>query len=109
MGRPLGSPNKEKPFRQALSVALHSRPLALRRIADRLLDSAENGDLHAAREVIDRLDGRPSQVIDDYKDVPIKRLSDEQIYAMLLSRGLLEPDPVPKALPAPRKFSGAPD
>jgi ribosomal protein L17 len=57
MGRPIGSLNSEKPFREALNVALHSRPLALRRIADKLLDKAKQGDLAAAREVIDRTDG----------------------------------------------------
>jgi hypothetical protein len=60
-GRPIGSLNRQKPFRDVLNVALHSRPLALRGIADKLLDSAEQGDLAAAREVIDRLDGRPVQ------------------------------------------------
>jgi len=104
VGRPLGSPNKQKPFREALSIALHSRPLALRRIADRLLDSAEQGDLHAAREVIDRLDGRPVQSV-DYGDAPIRELTDSQLH-QIAGRGLAEKYQELKALPAPRKFSG---
>jgi len=58
------SANKQKPFRDALNIALHGRPLALRRIADQLLDKAEQGDLSAAYEIIDRLDGRAVQSVD---------------------------------------------
>jgi len=79
VGRPLGSPNKQKPFRDALNIALRSRPLALRRIADRLLDSAEQGDLPAAREIIDRLDGRPAQSV-EYGHLPVAELTDSQLY-----------------------------
>ena len=88
MGRPIGSLNRQKPFRDALNVALHSRPLALRRIADKLLDSAEQGDLAATREVIDRLDGRPAQAI-DYHDLVIHELSDEELL-VIASGGRIE-------------------
>jgi hypothetical protein len=40
-----------------------------------LLDSAEQGDLAAAREVIDRLDGKPPQA-SEVGDMLIKRMSD---------------------------------
>jgi hypothetical protein len=105
MGRPIGSTNRQKPFRDALNIALHSRPLALRRIADRLLDSAEQGDLPAAREIIDRLDGRATQSF-DYGDTPIRELTDSQLYE-IAGRGLAEKYPEPKALPAPRQSSGS--
>jgi hypothetical protein len=105
MGRPIGSPNREKPFRQALNIALHSRPLTLRRIADRLLDSAEQGDLPAAREIIDRLDGRPAQSV-EYGHLPAAELTDRQLHE-IAGRGWTEGYQEPKALPAPRKLSGA--
>jgi hypothetical protein len=57
------SANKQKPFRDALNTALQP-PLALRRIADQLLDKAELGDLSAADEIIDRLNGRAVQSVD---------------------------------------------
>jgi hypothetical protein len=74
-----------------------SRPLALRRIADRLLDSAEDGDFHAAREVIDRLDGRAVQSL-DYSGAPITELTDAQLYAIARG-GVSETDLL--ALPPP--------
>ena len=79
MGRPLGSQNKEKPFNDALRIALRNRPLALRRVADQLLDKAEQGNLAYIHELIDRLDGRPVQVFDQ-QDVPIEKLSTEELY-----------------------------
>jgi hypothetical protein len=48
----------------AMQLALRDRPHSLRRIADRLIDAAEAGDLPSMRELADRLDGRPMQVID---------------------------------------------
>jgi hypothetical protein len=56
--------NREKPFNDALRIALRSRPLALRRVADQLLDKAEQGNLAYIHELIDRLDGKPAQVVD---------------------------------------------
>jgi hypothetical protein len=103
MGRPVGSPNRERPFNDALRIAIRGRPLALRRIADKLLDRAEQGDLAAAREVADRLDGKAAQVI-DYGDVPIDQLSDSQLYEIAAGR-LTEKYQEPRALPAPRSKS----
>jgi hypothetical protein len=42
-------------------MALRRRPHSLQRMADKLLDKAEEGDLASIREIIDRLDGRPLQ------------------------------------------------
>jgi hypothetical protein len=53
--------NREKPFNDALRIALRGDPLRLRRIADKLATLAEGGDLAAIREVADRLDGKPLQ------------------------------------------------
>ena len=81
MGRPIGSLNREKPFNQALLIELRSNPLALRRIAAKLVERAEEGELAAIREIADRLDGKPAQMI-DRGDVPLRELSDEVLLAI---------------------------
>ena len=81
MGRPIGSVNREKPFNQALLMTLRSNPVALRRIAAKLVEKAEEGELAAIREIADRLDGKPAQVI-DRRDVPINQLTDEELLAI---------------------------
>jgi hypothetical protein len=81
MGRPIGSLNREKPFNQALLMTLRSNPVALRRIAAKLVEKAEEGELPAIREIADRLDGKPAQVI-DRGDVPINQLTDEELLAI---------------------------
>jgi hypothetical protein len=98
MGRPIGSVNREKPFNDALRIALRGDPLRLRRIADKLATLAEDGDLGAIREVADRLDGKPAQVIDRH-DVPLRELSDADLL-LIASGGLPEPNE-PKILLLP--------
>jgi hypothetical protein len=44
MGRPIGSVNREKPFNDALRIALRGHPLRLRRIAEKLTEKAEEGE-----------------------------------------------------------------
>jgi hypothetical protein len=97
VGRPIGSLNKQKPFRDALQMAVRRRPLILHQIADQVLDQAKAGDLAAAREVADRLDGKPGQAI-EHGDVPLTQLTDAQLYA-IAAGGLTETDLV--ALPPP--------
>ena len=77
MGRPLGSLNREKPFKTALLMALRERPQSLRRIANRLIDAAETGDLASARLIADRLDG-PVQA-DRPEVLFLAQLSDEEL------------------------------
>ena len=103
MGRPVGSMNREKPFNDALRIALKARPHSLRRIADKLIDKGEEGDLPSIRELVDRLDGKATQAI-ECADVPIERLTDEQLLA-IAAGGVPDNDMMPKALPPPRKFS----
>ena len=89
MGRPIGSVNREKPFNDALRIALRSHPLRLRRIAEKLTEKAEEGDLAAIRELADRLDGKPAQVI-DRRDVHIEELTDAELH-LIASGGLSVP------------------
>ena len=43
MGRPIGSVNREKPFNDALRIALRGHPLRLRRIAEKLTENGRGG------------------------------------------------------------------
>ena len=103
MGRPIGSPNKQKPFRDALRMAVRRRPLILHQIADQLLDQARAGELAAAHEVADRLDGKPAQAIEQ-GDAEVTQLTDAQLYE-IAAGGLAQNEPLVKALPAPRSNS----
>ncbi|WP_152621627.1 hypothetical protein [Bradyrhizobium japonicum] len=64
--------------------------MALRRVADQLLDKAEQGNLAYIHELIDRLDGKAVQVVDQ-RDVPIEQLSDAELYRIAAS-GKLAPE-----------------
>jgi hypothetical protein len=70
--------NREKPFNDALRIALRGDPFRLRRIAEKLAGKAEEGDLAAIREIADRLDGKPAQVI-DRRDFPVTELTDAEL------------------------------
>lgn len=60
-GNPGGRP-KDKPWRQALMLALKDEDGAkLRRIAEKVVGLAEDGDLAAVKEIADRLDGKAAQ------------------------------------------------
>jgi hypothetical protein len=98
MGRPIGSVNREKPFNDALRIALRRDPRRLPRIAEKLAEKAEEGDLAAIREIADRLDGKPAQVI-DRRDVPIEELSDAELH--LIASGGLPQSSTPKVLLIP--------
>jgi hypothetical protein len=102
MGRPIGSINRQKPFNDALLMTLRGNPLALRRISAKLIEKAEEGELAAIREIADRLDGRPGQVI-DRRDLPITQLTDEELLAIaagaLPERKVLLLPPAPKSKP----------
>ena len=90
MGRPLGSPNKDKPFRDALRMeaalaangeASPAHPGSLRLIARKLLERACD-DTTSAREVADRLDGKPAQAIEHSGGVSsydLTKLSDDEL------------------------------
>jgi hypothetical protein len=74
-GRPKGSENKDKPFRDALRLELAAAGddgKKLRSIARALIAKAEEGELQAIQQIADRLDGKPAQestvTIDDKRD-----------------------------------------
>ena len=79
MGRPIGSTNRQKPFNDALLMTLRSNPLALRRISAKLVEKAEEGDLAAIREIADRLDGKPVQML-DRRDIPVTEMTDAELF-----------------------------
>lgn len=62
---------REKPFRDALILAIKdaenntNSQRALRRVAERLLDEAAQGNVQAIKEVADRLDGKVPQGIEN--------------------------------------------
>jgi hypothetical protein len=83
MGRPIGSVNREKPFTDMLRAALLTGGgRRLRVIADKLVEKAEQGDLQAIREVIDRLDGKAVQSV-ERSDTPSERMTDQQLMAII--------------------------
>lgn len=82
-GRPAGSPNKDKPFRDALRMEeklaeqgepTPAKPGTLRYIARAMLERASE-DTPTAREVGDRLDGKvPQAVVGDDEHPPIRMI-----------------------------------
>ena len=73
-GRPPGSPNKDKPFRDALRLELASDGAdhkALRKVAAALIREAQEGDVNAVKELANRLDGRVAQEIAGSEERPM--------------------------------------
>lgn len=103
MGRPIGSPNKDKPFRAALRRQASENPDLLDKIALKLLELAASGDVPAAREIGDRLDGKvPQAVVGDNEHPPVGFIVTGVLRATDAddSAGLHSPSAV-RALPPP--------
>jgi len=65
MGAPLGNQNARKDWAGAIRKSLADNDgQKLRRIADKLVQMAEAGEMQAIKELGDRLDGKPSQQVD---------------------------------------------
>ena len=80
-GNPTGR-RKEKPWRDALTLALKADDgQKLRRIAEKVVEAAEAGDLQAIKEIADRLDGKPVQALANDEDSPLipGTMSNEQL------------------------------
>jgi len=75
-GAPIGSNNatKNKPWADAIKRAIARRAegefAGINKLADKLLDKAEEGDMAALKELGDRLDGKPAQTIAGDPDAP---------------------------------------
>jgi len=67
-GAPLGNNNatKNKPWRDALEKELTGNKNAakLRKLARKMIEEAEEGNMQALKEIGDRLDGKPAQSIE---------------------------------------------
>jgi len=83
--------NREKPVSDLLRVAvLSGGGRRLRVIIEKLLDKAEQGDLQAIREVMDRLDGKPVQAI-ERNDMRSIRLMSDDVLLEIAQGGSAEP------------------
>ncbi len=58
-------------WRNTLHRIAVQQPERLRKIAEALYAKAEEGDLNAAKEIGDRLDGKPAQVIAGDEENPL--------------------------------------
>lgn len=73
-GNPGGRPKRDKIWREAIDRAIKRRqqddPLALEKLADKLLKRIDDGDVAAMKEFGDRIDGKVAQAIvgDDEAD-----------------------------------------
>jgi hypothetical protein len=68
-------PKQEKPFRDALMLAIkeaHGEHKKLRAVAESLVERAIEGDVRAITEVADRLDGKPAQAIVGDNEAPLE-------------------------------------
>jgi len=80
-GNPNGPPKRVKIWREAIDRAIKRRqeadPLALEKLADKLLAAVEAGDVPAIKEFGDRIDGKVAQAIigGDDEDEPIKTVT----------------------------------
>jgi hypothetical protein len=78
MARPIGAQNKDKPYRDALRMAIAEAGdnfKTLREVAAAHVEKAKAGDINAIRELADRLDGKvPQAVVGDDEHGPIEHV-----------------------------------
>jgi len=78
MGRPKGSPNKDKIYRQALMMELATAGdnlAAAREIAKVHIARCKAGDMQAIKEFADRLDGKvPQGIVGDGDHDPVRHV-----------------------------------
>lgn len=91
MAAPKGNTNatKTKPWIKALERVAMQDADTLRRIALKVFQMAEEGDMSAIREIGDRLDGKPvQQVIMDatVEDKTVREYKDHELTALLSRR-----------------------
>lgn len=92
-GNPGGRP-KERPWRDAIQRAIAraaaegSNKQLLDEIADKVTQMALEGDIHAMREIGDRLEGKPAQAITGEDGGPVEFVSQIMELVNGSSRGL---------------------
>jgi hypothetical protein len=78
MGRPKGSPNRDKIYRQALMMELAAAGdnlAAAREIAKVHIARCKAGDMAAIKEFADRIDGKvPQAIVGDDEEAPIRHV-----------------------------------
>jgi hypothetical protein len=78
MGAPVGNTNSKAENRLWANTIrraiVQGDGETLRRIAEKLIAMAEAGDLQAIKELGDRMDGKPAQVIAGDEDAPVRML-----------------------------------
>lgn len=79
-GNPNGVPKRAKLWRDAINRAIKRReqddPQALEKLADKLLQAVDDGDVSAMKEFGDRVDGKvPQALVGDNDEDPINVLS----------------------------------
>lgn len=80
-GNPTGAPKKAKLWRDAINRAIKRReeadPLALEKLADKLLAAVDTGDVPAMKEFGDRIDGKVAQAVigGDEDEPPIQTVT----------------------------------
>lgn len=62
---------KGRPWREAIDRAIKRDRAALDNVAKALIDAAQAGDMQAIKELGDRLDGKPAQVIAGDESAPL--------------------------------------
>lgn len=88
----------DKPFRDALRMEIASDAKLMRRVAKAILDKAADGDVTAAREIADRLDGKVSTTPFDLSLSEMgdgSRISSIEVHFVTADYKTIEHEPVP--------------
>lgn len=90
-GNPNGAPKRVKIWKDAINRAIKRRedadPLALEKLADKLLAAVDAGDVAAIKEFGDRVDGKVAQaIIGDDDEPPIQTVTRIEIVAPDVNR-----------------------
>ena len=85
LSRPPRGQQRDKPYREALRMELAAAGEGLkklREIARAHIEKAAAGDMQAIKELADRLDGRPAQVLEhrDPDSQPLKKIVNEIVH-----------------------------
>src|SRR5262249_27140139 len=104
-GNPKGQPPRTKIWRDAIIRAIKRReskdPLAMEKLADKLLRAIDDGDIAAMNHFADRVDGKVPQPVGGTDELPpqkvqldFSKLTDQQLDALeeILRAAMRKPD-----------------